>query len=99
MFERELPGAGIEVEELSVAAPRGGNVEVRSNLVRGELTPQQIEEDAFTERPILGRPKASEDGPDQRRSIFGLAGEDSLGALDVTADESAPLFGYLHISA
>ena len=54
MIERELPRIRVEVEELAVATPVDRDLELLSSLVLGEAPPQQIEEEALSQVPVLG---------------------------------------------
>src|ERR1700689_1239518 len=61
-FQRQLSGVGVEVEQLPLATPLKGNVKFSSYLFFGESTTEQIDEEPFTKRAILGRTKTPTDG-------------------------------------
>ena len=97
MVECELPDVRIEVEELAVTAPVDGDPELLSSLVLGEAAPEEIEEEALTEIPVLGGLEGIADRTDERRSLACPTGEDLLRLENVGGHESPAVVGDLEV--
>jgi hypothetical protein len=63
-LDRQLLGAGVEVEGLGIAAPLEVDVDLTLHLLLGETFPEQIEEmdEALTQRPVLRRAETAASG-------------------------------------
>ena len=54
VFEGELAGIGVEVEQLAVAAPVDRDLELLAGFVLGEASAQQVEEESFAQVAVFG---------------------------------------------
>ena len=89
VFQGELPGVGVKVEELAVPPPVDGDLQLLAGLLFGEPSAQEVEEEPLTEVAVFGRLQCLADGSDQGRPLPGLLGEDLLRLQDVGGDEDA----------
>src|ERR1700677_1320672 len=76
VLQGELAGIGIEIEELAVASPVDGDLQLAPSFLLGEPPAQQIEEEPLAQGAVLGGLQRLADGPHQGRPLPGPQGED-----------------------
>src|SRR5580693_7363046 len=84
--EDQLAVTGAVVEQLTVASPVDGGVELGLRFVLAESAPQEVEGKPFAEGAVLGRFQGPQDGSHQRRTRGGRGRESSPTTLPVIAE-------------
>ena len=78
MAQGELACVRVEVEELAVASPVDGDLQLPAGVLFREPPPQQVQEETFPEAAVVGGLEGIADRPDQGSSPPCPAGEDLL---------------------
>ncbi len=95
--QADLAVAGVVFEELCVASPVDGGVELRSGFFAAVLAGKKVDEEPFAQRAVAGVLERASDAPHERHALDGRIAEDFLGPLNVGAGE--PLAGRSQVQA
>src|SRR5205807_5993841 len=86
-FDAELLRLRVVLEQLRVAAPLSGDLELLGGLVLTEAATEDVPEEPGLQAPVGAALQACPDHPDQGHPVDGGPGEDPLRLLDVRPAE------------